>query len=276
MFKHMWLLLLLALLMMSAVAAHGQGQAQTINWTDATRDVYVAGQVDRTIQAFYSETPKRMALVLPSLDRVIELDLDANMVGTVPKTVWQIAADRTTATSDARAVAEIIGPMTVVDETTYSFDFNGKGFIVMRHKGLAGDVSESGIWADVPIWRTLMDKYQPDAQAVAALKKDKHDTHIIIAAGTWCGDSKHYVPQLLRALHKADNRHLHVRLVGIANKFVAPADFIKQRDIKKVPTIIVERDGREIGRIIETPVAKTMEEDLAAILAGKPNQRNDQ
>jgi len=84
------------------------------------------------------------------------------------------------------------------------------------------------------------------------------------------------VPQLLRALHEADNRHLHVRLVGIANKFVEPADFVKQHDIKKVPTIIVERDGHEIGRIIETPAAKSMEEDLAAILAGHPNARKDQ
>ncbi|HJQ27512.1 MAG TPA: thioredoxin family protein [Blastocatellia bacterium] len=274
MLKHKWLLL--ALLMMSVAAAHGQGQTETINWTDATRDVYVAGQVDRSIQVFYSETAKRMALIWPSLDRVIELDLDANMVGTVPKSAWRVAADRTTATSDASAAADIIGPMTVVDETTYSFDFNGKGIIIMRHKGLVGDVSEAGIWADVPIWRTLMNKYQPDAQAVTALKKNKPDAAIIIAAGTWCGDSKHYVPQLLRALHEADNRHLHVRLVGIANKFVAPADFVKQRDIKKVPTIIVERDGHEIGRIIETPVTKTMEEDLAAILAGHPNQRKDQ
>ena len=274
MLKRKWLLF--ALLMMNVAAARGQEPGQKINWTDATRDVYVAGQVDRTIQVFYAETPKRMALVMPSLDRVIELDLDANMIGTVPKAAWQIAADRTTATSDARAVADISGPLTAVDETTYSFDFNGKAFTVMRHKGLVGDLSEAGIWNDVPIWRTLMNKYQPDAQAVAALKKNKPDATIIIAAGTWCGDSKHYVPQLLRALHEADNRHLHVKLVGIANKFVGPADFVKQRDIKKVPTIIVERNGHEIGRIIETPVAKTMEEDLAAILNGKPNLRKDQ
>ena len=273
MLKRKWLLFALLL---TSVAAHGQGQAPTVNWTDATRDVYIAGQVYRGIQVFYSETPKRMALVLPTLDRVIELDLDANLVGTVPKAAWQVAADRTTATSDARAVADISGPLTVVDDTTYSFDFNGQNFTVMRHKGLAGELNEAAIWRDVPIWQTLMNKYQPNAEAVALLKKNKPETTVIIAAGTWCGDSKHYVPQLLRALHQADNRHLKVRLVGIANKFAAPEDFVKQRDIKKVPTVIVEREGREIGRIIETPVAKTMEEDLAAILAGKPNVRKDQ
>lgn len=271
--KSLWLLFGL---LIACAAAGAQDQAQIINWTDATRDVYVAGQVDRTIQVFYSESPKRMALVGPNLDRVVELDLTENLVGTTPKAAWQVAADRTSATSDAKTVADISGPLTVIDETTYSFDLGGKSFLIMRHKGLVGDMTEAAVWGDVPIWRTLMDKYQPDARAVTALKQSRSDTTIIIAAGTWCGDSKHYVPQLLRALHEAGNRHLQIKLVGIANKFVEPADFVKQRDIKKVPTVIVERNGREIGRIVETPVAKTMEEDLAAILADKPNVRKDQ
>ncbi|MFL6278087.1 MAG: TlpA family protein disulfide reductase [Blastocatellia bacterium] len=265
----------LFVLLIACAAVRGQEQGSTINWTDATRDVYVAGQVDRAIQVFYSETPKRMALVVPSLDRVIELDLDINMIGTVAKSAWQVAADHTTATSDARAVADIAGPLTAVDDTTYTFDLNGKAYLVMRHKGLVGNLSEANIWDDVPIWRTLMNKYQPDAPSVAALKQNKPDTTIIIAAGTWCGDSKHYVPQLLRALHDANNKHIKIKLVGIANKFVEPAEFVKQHDIKKVPTVIVERDGREIGRITETPSAKTMEEDLAAILARKPYVRKD-
>ena len=274
MLKSKWLLF--CLMVLGGVTASGQGQSQTITWTDTTRDAYVGGQVDRTIQVFYSETPKRMALVGANLDRVIILDLDANTVGTLPKAALTVAADRISATSDANAASDVIGMLTEVDETTHTFDFNGKSFLVMRHKGLVGDLTEEKIWEDVPVWRSRMNRYKPDAQAVAALKRVEPDTTIIIAAGTWCGDSKHYVPQLLRALHEAGNRHLQIKLVGIANKFVEPADFVKQRDIKKVPTVIAERNGREIGRIVETPVAKTMEEDLAAILAGKPNVRKDQ
>jgi len=268
--------LLFCLIIACATAASGQEQSLTLNWTDATRDVYVGGQVDRTIQVFYSETPKRMALTGPSLDRVIELDLTENMVGTTPKAVLTVAADRTSATSSVNAIADIIGVLTVIDETTYSFDYAGKTFLITRHKGIVGDVTETQIWEDVPIWQTLMGKYQPNQKAVAALKKSKQETTVIIAAGTWCGDSKHYIPQLLRALHDAGNRHIQIKLIGIANKFVEPADFVKRRDIKKVPIIIVERQGREIGRIIETPVAQTMEEDLVAIFDGKPNVRKDQ
>jgi hypothetical protein len=163
-----------------------------------------------------------------------------------------------------------------VDETTHTFDFNGKSFLVMRHKGLVGDLTEEKIWEDVPVWRSRMNKYKPEAQTVAALKRVEPDTTLIIAAGTWCGDSKHYVPELLRALHEAGNPHLHIKVIGIANKFAEPVEFIKAHEIKKVPTIIVERNGKEIGRITESPVSKTMEDDLVAIFANKPNVRKDQ
>lgn len=271
--KGKWLFV--ALFIVCAVTASGQEPAQPINWTDATRDVYLAGQVDRTIQVFYSETPKRMALIGPNLDRTLVLDLNDNTVGTLPKAALTVAVDRTSATSSASETADFVGMLTVVDETTYSFDFAGNSILIMRHKGLVGDVTEAQIWADVPIWQTLMGKHHADEKLVAALKKYKKETTVVIAAGTWCGDSKHYVPQLLRALHDAGNPRIHIKLVGIANKFVEPADFVKQRDIKKVPTVIVERKGREIGRIIETPVASTMEEDLAAIFDGKPNARKN-
>jgi hypothetical protein len=267
---------LLLFVLTSVATAKAQNQATTINWTDATRDVFSSGQLDRTIQVFSADSPSRMALTGPNLDHVIVLDLDAKTVGTIPKSALTIATDRTTATSDENSIPDVIGMLTAVDDTTYSFDLNGKSFLLMRHKGLVGDLTEDKVWADVPIWQTLMGKYKPDADSVAALKKNKSDTTVIIAAGTWCGDSKHYVPQLLRALHDAGNKHIHVKLIGIANKFVEPADFIKQREIKKVPTIIVERKGHEIGRITETPVAPTMEADLVAILNGKPNVRKAQ
>lgn len=268
--------LLLLLVLASAAMAKAQEKIITIDWTDATRDVYNSGQIDRTIQVFSADSPSRMALTGPNLDRTIVLNLDDKTVGTMPKGALIVAADRTSATSDATIEPDIVGMLTAVDETTYSFDLNGKTILVMRHKGLVGDLTEDKVWADVPIWQTLMGKYKPDAEAVTALKKNKSNTTVIIAAGTWCGDSKHYVPQLLRALHDAGNKHIHVKMVGIANKFVEPADFIKQREIKKVPTIIVERKGHEIGRITETPVAPTMEADLVAILNGKPNMRKDQ
>jgi thiol-disulfide isomerase/thioredoxin len=132
-------------------------------------------------------------------------------------------------------------------------------------------MTEEKLYEVAPVWRSLMDSYQPQADAVATLKANDKDTEVTLVFGTWCPDSKNYVPRLLKSLHAAANDKLKVKLVGIDNQFRQPVSTIQPRTIINVPTVIVERGGREIGRIVETPAAGTIEEDLAAILNGKPN-----
>src|SRR5574338_362389 len=133
MLKSKWLLL--GLMVLGCMTAGARGQGPAITWTDTTRDAYVGGQLDRTIQVYYSDTVKQMALVGTNLDRIIILDLDGKTVGTLPKSALTVAADHISATSDVNAASDIIGMLTEVDETTHTFDFNGKSFMVMRHKG---------------------------------------------------------------------------------------------------------------------------------------------
>ena len=91
-----------------------------------------------------------------------------------------------------------------------------------------------------------------------------------VVLGTWCGDSKEFVPRVLKSVRAASNPNIAVRLVALDNEFLQPQEVIGGRRIINVPTIIVESDGRELGRITETPAGATAEEDLAAILAGSP------
>jgi hypothetical protein len=265
--------LLVLLILLAGIAAPAQPinkPAEQYSWTDATRDVYCAGRLDKTIQAFSLDSPKRLALVSPDLAQVILLDLEGNLAGTLPRAALRISDDRTSAVSDPGSQMDVVGMITVPEESHYSFDFGGKSYLITPHKGLVGALTEEALWVDVPIWRTLMNKYRPDSAAVAGLTQSAPAT-VVIAVGTWCGDSKRLVPQLLRALHDAGNPRLQVKLVGIANKFVEPAQFVSGHNIKKVPTVIVEREGKEIDRIIETPKAQTMEEDLLNILNRKPD-----
>ncbi|MFY9556631.1 MAG: hypothetical protein WAV47_18110, partial [Blastocatellia bacterium] len=119
-----------------------------------------------------------------------------------------------------------------------------------------------------------MASYEPNAQAVAAIKANDNDTTVTLAFGTWCPDSKNYIPRVIKALRAAGNQKIQLKLIGIDNQFHEPVGTVQPRRITNVPTVIVERDGREIGRIVETPAASTIEEDLAAILNGKPPSHN--
>lgn len=125
------------------------------------------------------------------------------------------------------------------------------------------------LWETVPVWRAMMETYQANPKAVDEIKSSDKASTVTVLFGTWCPDSKNYVPKLLRALREAGNERLQLKLVGIDNQFHQPVNTVQARQITNVPTVIVERDGHEIGRIIETPASKTIEEDLAAILNGR-------
>lgn len=265
-FKLFQLLFLLACV--AAVSARANKPA-AIDWHDTTRDVYIANEIDRAAQVLASDSPSRLALVSSKLDRAIVLNINEQTISAVSKDAFHFSADRTSATSDGDAKMEAIGKFTRLDGPIYFFAVDGKPILIRAHPGLTGEMTIEKLWETVPVWRAEMENYQPSAEAVAAIKASDKDANVTLIYGTWCPDSKNYMPRLIKALQAAGNTHVHLKLIGVDNQFHEPVDTVQPRAITNVPTVIVERDGREIGRIVETPAAKTIEEDLAAILSGK-------
>lgn len=248
--------------------------APAINWTDSTRDVYVDNELDRGAQVLTADSPSRLALLSTKIEPAVVLDVVEHTVSTMPRDSLQFAADRTTANSQSLAGVKTIGKFTRIDGPIYLFAVDGKLVIIRAHPGATGDISLDKLWETVPVWRSVMKSYKPNAQAVAAIKSLDIDTTVTVALGTWCPDSKNYVPRLLKALSDAGNNKIHLKLIGIDNQFREPVAAVQPRRITNVPTVIVERGGVEMNRIVETPAAATMEEDLAGILSGKQLQHN--
>jgi thiol-disulfide isomerase/thioredoxin len=247
----------------------GSHSPQAISWSDSTRDVYIDNELDRNAQVLTSDSPSRLALLSSKIQSAVVLDVIERTVSTMPRDSFQFAADRTTATSGPADSSKVAGKFTRVDGPTYFFVVDGKPVLIRPHPGVTGEMSIDKLWETVPVWRSVMKSYEPNAQAVAAIKSVDKDTTVTLAYGTWCPDSKNYIPRLLKALTEAGNGRIRLKLIGIDNQFREPIDSVQPRRITNVPTVIVERDGREIDRIVETPAAATMEEDLAAILNGK-------
>lgn len=245
-----------------------------VNWSDSTRDVYIDNELDRDAQVLTADSPSRLALISTKLESAIVLDVTEHTVKTFPKGSFQFGADRTSATSDSSAAIKAVGKFTRVDGPIYFFVVEGKPVLIRSHPGATGEMSLDKLWDTVPVWRSVMKTYQPNTQAVDAIKATDKETTLTLAFGTWCPDSKNYVPRLIKALRAADNAKLQLKLIGIDNQFREPVSAVQPLRITNVPTVIVERGGREIGRIVETPSAATMEEDLAAILSGKQPVHN--
>ena len=89
--------------------------------------------------------------------------------------------------------------------------------------------------------------------------------HVDIVLGTWCSDSRREVPRFLKILDQKSIGADSYTLIGLNRKKMAPGFDAVKWEIDFVPTFIFLEDGKEIGRIIETPEL-SMEEDMIRIL----------
>ena len=103
--------------------------------------------------------------------------------------------------------------------------------------------------------------YEPDKDVLAQLRQYHEGVEILIVLGTWCSDSQEQVPKFFKILDKIRFDRKNVQMICVdSNKEAGLVDIVNY-NIQKVPTFIVYRKGREIGRIIETPYS-TLEKDL--------------
>ncbi|MFL6233146.1 MAG: thioredoxin family protein [Thermoanaerobaculia bacterium] len=120
-----------------------------------------------------------------------------------------------------------------------------------------------------PEWVQAEVDAKPDAGAAQALAAVEPGAEVTVFLGTWCGDSRREVPRFWKALDAEGGVvPFQVRYVGVDHDKKQPADLLKESDVRYLPTFIVRRGGREVGRIVETS-PHGVEQDLLALLTGK-------
>ena len=92
--------------------------------------------------------------------------------------------------------------------------------------------------------------------------------HIKTFMGTWCSDSQKQVPHFYKILDELSFPIEDSELIAMDLEKVTPDQLEDGLNIQRVPTFIIYRDKKEIGRIVEYPIV-SLEEDLLAILSGK-------
>jgi tetratricopeptide (TPR) repeat protein len=108
--------------------------------------------------------------------------------------------------------------------------------------------------------------------------KDLKNVEVDVYLGTWCGDSKKWVPKFIKLWDEIGlnrNQLKFIALYGFVDgKYKqGPNREEKNKDIHRVPTFIVKRNGKEIARIVESP-NNDLETDLAQIALGYPSNPN--
>lgn len=119
-------------------------------------------------------------------------------------------------------------------------------------------------------YQTEFDNYKPDKKAIKALTRKLPDGFsVVIVMGTWCPDSRREVPRFYKVTSLLNIKT--EALIGIAINRAKTTEHVNMEHLKieRVPTLIVYNEGKEMGRIIESP-HQSLEKDLLEILKKKP------
>ncbi|MCL9804763.1 thioredoxin family protein [Flavobacterium amniphilum] len=111
--------------------------------------------------------------------------------------------------------------------------------------------------------------YKSNPSVITLLRNAPQDYQISIFMGTWCDDSKAQVPNFYKILGEIDFDLSKVKLITMDREKKTPENFEEGLNITNVPTFIFYKNGKELHRIVESPV-ETLEADMLKIISEEP------
>lgn len=127
-------------------------------------------------------------------------------------------------------------------------------------KCLFDDISEEASFD----WFTLnSNNYNPDQNITEQLKKVLPSCQLYIFMGTWCEDTHNLLPKLYKTM-LLSRCYTNYKMYGVDRNKKSNKNEEEVYKIINVPTIIVLKDGIELGRIVETTKV-SIESDLLKI-----------
>jgi thiol-disulfide isomerase/thioredoxin len=114
-------------------------------------------------------------------------------------------------------------------------------------------------------FRSGFEDYKPNHDTIEELKKWKNDIYFIVYAATWCDDTKDLLPKFYKTAYEAEFTTKEVQLYLMDRDKKTTDGSAQLLHIDKVPTIVVFRSGRMIGRIVET-TSKPVEQEILDLI----------
>ncbi len=140
-----------------------------------------------------------------------------------------------------------------------------------QHPFLVGEIDREGLNANsYQNWyRTNHKSYEVNTEIVTEIKTELAQYKILLFMGTWCGDSKREVPRFIKTLEAANFPMENLKIVAVDRRKEqykkSPTGEEWGLSIKRVPTFIFYKNGKETNRIIESPIT-SLEADIKAII----------
>lgn len=123
-------------------------------------------------------------------------------------------------------------------------------------------------WLELSGWdiRTIEEiksKYNPNdvlfnqlIEKINNLTNNENNLNCVLFAGSWCGDTYEQMPKIIKILEKVSypTNNFYFKIIGVSRDKTEPSKDISQFNVKFLPTLILNNNNKEIGRIIEHPI----------------------
>ncbi|MDC6365715.1 MULTISPECIES: TlpA family protein disulfide reductase [Flavobacteriaceae] len=162
---------------------------------------------------------------------------------------------------------------------SYAQTFNQEIQLENGKKFLLGKINLEGLESEpYKTWfQPNFESYAVDKTMVSLFEQSLKGHYIKLFLGTWCGDSKREVPRFLKILKAANFPMDHIEIVALDRRKgkvkTSPTFEEKGLNIIRVPSMLFYKNGKEVNRIVESPI-ESLEEDILQIVNNKAYTAN--
>lgn len=138
-----------------------------------------------------------------------------------------------------------------------------------QQKVLRGIVNKNIVKADTSFskWYEPNQRYYtPDSVVVNAMVSSKGKVQFILFGGTWCEDTQFILPKFFKLQEMAGIADEQVSFFAVNEDKKSLGNITQAFGITNVPTIIVMKEGKEIGRVVEYGKTGKWDRELADLL----------
>jgi thiol-disulfide isomerase/thioredoxin len=108
--------------------------------------------------------------------------------------------------------------------------------------------------------------YTPDTSILNAMERGKGKIQFVVFGGTWCDDTRFIVPKFFKIQELSGVADKDIAFFAVSREKKTLGNVAEVFKITNVPTIIVMKDGKEIGRVVEYGKTGAWDKELSSLL----------
>lgn len=217
----------------------------------AVWNLSVDGQKSDAAEVYYSRAAGAFLVLAPEFEEPVLLSARTREVASLQALKVAPQGDGTYQLL-SNAIDKVYGTFQIQDASTVRFAAEGKTGVLTKRAWLTGPQTASHIRAMNVQYDRDARAYKPDPDAVARLKAEPDPVRVVIYFGEWCPHCAKIVPTVLSLQEALGDSKIQFSYYGLPTT-MSDDPITGKLELRGVPTALVYRAGKVIGRIYGTP-----------------------